>query len=561
MPEKEKKSISGRVFEIVTNLYAETGEEYINAEAVRQICETHKIIKRYAYIIHDKDVYNANDEAQNPNHKKGTPKSKHIHLVLDFGKSPYELELVAKWFNIKSNFIALPKGQNAFLDKVRYLTHESEKEQLAGKYLYPDSEVVANFDFRTAINEMMETIKNYGANVSKMKRFRHDVMYSGKTLKQCRTEDPLNYLDDCDRLAKLRIHYINNLEPPKLRQNIYVCGQGGTGKSITCRAIARSLFPELKNDSDIFFVVGAENALFEGYDGQPVIIWEECRALTLFKRLNGREGVYQIFDTHPTSGRQNIKYGSVNLCNVVNIINSVQDFNDFLDGLAGEYIDRNGETHLAEDKNQSYRRFPYIINLKQNSYDLFINKGFADSTDEYQTYFTYKDIPGNMQKIVSKCEGNKSLSLQLQAKCVSPIIDKYNEITKKLNNKSINEKEIIKEFENIGKITEQVIHSSEECKSVIFRSDYESITDRLEFILRTFPKFSVQDVINEYKGDTEISPEDYEILKKYILTLKPDIKHKEIASIKCKIDSDKIEGQMSILDFPECLPDDYLPFY
>lgn len=96
--------------------------------------------------------------------------------------------------------------------------------------------------------------------------------------------------------------------------------------------------------------LGAEGVSFDGYDGQPVIIWNDCRAGELIKTLGGRGNVFNVFDTHPSKGKQNIKYGSVNLVNRVNIVNSVQSYTEFLDGLAGEYTDRDGKQIVAEDK-------------------------------------------------------------------------------------------------------------------------------------------------------------------------------------------------------------------
>ena len=138
--------------------------------------------------------------------------------------------------------------------------------------------------------------------------------------------------------------YISERAPmPKTRLNYYISGTGGIGKGLICRAIARSLYPSLKDDDDIFFEVGAQGVPFEGYDGQPVIIWNDRRAYDLLQELNGRGNVFNVFDTHPARGKQNIKYASVNLINEVNIVNSVQDYSEFLDGLAGEY--RQGREH------------------------------------------------------------------------------------------------------------------------------------------------------------------------------------------------------------------------
>lgn len=193
------------------------------------------------------------------------------------------------------------------------------------------------------------------------------------------------------------------------------------------RALARSMFPQYGNDYQIFFEVGANGAMFECYDGQPVIIWNDFRAGELLKALGGRGNVFNIFDTHPTKQMQNVKYSAVNLCNCVNIVNGVDGYNEFLDGLAGEYVDRYGEEHKAEDKGQSYRRFPFIIPIHENDFDLFINKGFMDGTREFEEYIEYRHIRGNIQKIRQLCARNEALVKELEAKTVKPVIDKHNE--------------------------------------------------------------------------------------------------------------------------------------
>ena len=63
------------------------------------------------------------------------------------------------------------------------------------------------------------------------------------------------------------------------------------------KRLARALYPELDDDEDIFFTIGAKNATFEGYDGQPVIIWDDRRDYSLLEELGGRENVFNVFDT------------------------------------------------------------------------------------------------------------------------------------------------------------------------------------------------------------------------------------------------------------------------
>jgi len=242
------------------------------------------------------------------------------------------------------------------------------------------------------------------------------------------------------------------IQQPNTRINYYVCGSGGLGKGLMSKAIARSLFPHLLDDDDIFFPVGSNNATFEGYDGQPVIIWNDCRAIDLLQKLGGRGNVFDVFDTHPSStGRQNVKYSSVKLCNTVNIVNSVEDYSSFLNGLAGEYTARDGAKIIAEDKGQSYRRFPMIIPLHQEDFDLLLNKGFLEDTNDFSEYISYKNIRGNLQKIAVMCSGNEKLAREIESRTIKTITDKHQEVLEKINNQNLDDDEIRKMFERNGK--------------------------------------------------------------------------------------------------------------
>lgn len=96
------------------------------------------------------------------------------------------------------------------------------------------------------------------------------IMLDGLTLLQAKAEDPILYADNLEFFRKLRGVYLSDLTPPKTRLNYYICGDAGAGKGVMSKALARAMFPELENDEEIFFEVGADKALFEGYDGQPV---------------------------------------------------------------------------------------------------------------------------------------------------------------------------------------------------------------------------------------------------------------------------------------------------
>lgn len=444
--------MKARIFNVMQYAkHPETGEELLNEDKIIETIKR-KGVKQYAYILHDKDVYSEADEEADPNHKQGEVKPPHWHIVLQCGYA-MEIGVVAKWLGIAENFVDIPKGNGAgkFLDCVEYLTHESTRQQELGKYRYEDSEVKTNFEFRARLDKRNENKAIYGKDLDEKEQLRFDVLYNGKTLRQCIAQDRLLYMDDFEKLQKLRLQYIAHQKPPKTRINYYICGKGGVGKGLISRALARSMYPQYEDDEDIFFEVGAKGAPFEGYDGQPVVIWNDRRAIDLLTELNGRGNVFNVFDTHPTKQRQNVKFSSICLCNTVNIVNSVQDYVEFLEGLAGGYTDRNGEEHNAEDKGQSYRRFPFIIPLHKEDFDLLLNKGFVEETENYEEYIEHKRLIGNMQRIHSVCGSNEALVREIEAKTVQPIIEEHTKMVEKFDHNATDEDAIREMFKDYGK--------------------------------------------------------------------------------------------------------------
>lgn len=443
--------MKGRIFEICQRAkHPKTNEVLMTDKQIKEGLN-HKVITRSAYALHNKDDYTKEDEKKNPLLTKGTHKDDHYHIVMETKYNQMDTATIAKWFNVPENLIEVKKGAGAFLDCVEYLTHENPKQQEKGKHLYKDDEIHASFDFRSELNKRAEMKLKYNRTLSSSELMLYQVLYEGKTLNQCIEEDKYLYEKNLDKLKKFRMDYLARLKPPITRINYYVTGKGGIGKGLICRAIARSLYPNLTEDEDIFFEVGAKGAAFEGYDGQPVIIWNDRRAIDLLTELNGRGNVFNIFDTHPTKQKQNIKYGSINLPNTVNIVNSVQPYTEFLDSLAGEYTLKNGDKMESEDKGQSYRRFPMIIPLHEEDFDILINKGFLNNTKDFYDYLEYKNIAGNLQMVAIMCGKNEELRKRIEAQTVKPIVDNHNMLIAKTDEKEINENDIVKMFENYGK--------------------------------------------------------------------------------------------------------------
>lgn len=440
MEKKEKgkgKEIKSRLFNIMQYVkHKETGKELLNEKTIKTALNKAKLV-RWAYILHDKD-----------RNENGTLKEPHWHIVLEY-ENRINLKSIAQWFGIEENFVEVPNGRNAFMSCAKYLVHWKEEE----KYQYEWDEVKNNFGLKNVVEKEEEEKLKYGKNLTEDEKIIAEVMYNGMTLKHCWKNHRYAYMRLFEKLKKCRAEYLSQLPPPNTRINFYIEGSGGIGKGLFSRALALSLFNGYEDEAEVFFEVGAENATFEGYDGQPVIIWNDCRAWDLLKKLGGRENVFNVFETHPTGQRQNIKYASTALQNKINIVNSPQSYTEFLDGLSGEYTDKKGEKRLAENKNQSYRRFPIMIVIHEDYYEMLMNKGYLNGTKEYEVYVEYGKIRGNLQKIAEKTNGNMELRNELNSKVLLPVTQKGKHLLEREKGKKV-DREHLEEFKDYGEIYE-----------------------------------------------------------------------------------------------------------
>ena len=248
-----------------------TGEKLFGEENVLSAV-AHKTIKKYAYILHDKDVKNEETDGH-ASFQIGNKIGEHYHIAIKCDNA-VEVSTIAKWFNVPENFVEIVSGANAYMDCVEYLTHEHPTQQEKGKFRYADNEVKSNHDWRKELDlYQIRRAKKSASKLNTREYYRHEVLYKGMTLRQVIDEDEDAYRTDFQTLEKMRLLYLQKFAPlPPVRMNYYISGRGGVGKGLLSRALARNMYPNLKNDDDVFFEVGAENVCFEGYDGQPVII-------------------------------------------------------------------------------------------------------------------------------------------------------------------------------------------------------------------------------------------------------------------------------------------------
>lgn len=214
---------------------------------IQQTCMQYKTIKQWAYILHDKDDTRP-----------------HWHIYLNFMPNTCDTALVAKWFNLGwtdedgkehsgENFIEKVKGRKT--DVLLYLTHGNDSQK--NKHQYSPSEVHANFDFETEIenSKILGDFEHY--SYAQQLQYVNSLPLSEKAQAFTKLE----------KLWRLRCQVLA-LNTDRQLQVVFICGRGGTGKT------AKKLLQNLDYD---FCISSSSNDPFQDYMGQKAIILDDLR--------------------------------------------------------------------------------------------------------------------------------------------------------------------------------------------------------------------------------------------------------------------------------------------
>lgn len=399
MVKKVEKRVRSRIFMITQYEYnPKTGEDLnFNETIIRKGLETRQdSLQAWAYIRHDKDKYNQDDDI--PEGKKiGDNRPAHWHVMLQF-KNAVEISGIARDFGVSENYVERWQGHGAFLTGIQYLTHEHPRQyQDLGKHKYEREEVKFASEeiaqhFWERLDDRTERLINTLPRAELIEKLMKKVNSGEYDLDDVYQENKILFNELENLFKRARKNYLARKPIPAVRSNYYITGNGGAGKSVAAKAMARSLFPNLP-DEKIFFTVGDGKVAFDRYDGQPVIIWDDWRAEALLSMFD-RGTVWKIFAINPEKISLSVKYGETSLINTVNIITSVQPFQDFIDGLAGEYVDSHKTRHKKEDKTQGYRRFPVFIEVSKQSLEIYISQALSDG--EYKEYEKAMSVEASM---------------------------------------------------------------------------------------------------------------------------------------------------------------------
>lgn len=231
--------------------------EYFKGD-VQEIIKSHKTIKQWAYILHDKD-----DTA------------KHYHIYLNFGTSGVDTKQVGEWFGLQESQVEKIKGRKT--NALEYLTHSDNKQKY--KHQYSISEVVANFDFETEINnaKILGDFTNF--SYAEQLEYVESLPISEKGAAYRKLET----------LWRIRCQWLT-LHTERKIDVMFICGKGGTGKTY----YAKKLLKKLNYD---FCISSSSNDFMQDYLGQKAMILDDCRD----RSFRSFEDCLKMLDNHTSS--------------------------------------------------------------------------------------------------------------------------------------------------------------------------------------------------------------------------------------------------------------------
>lgn len=330
---EKKKEKSFKTCEIMQQL------EYIDMDIVNAGLKDNSI-KDYAYIVHDKDTYEAEDGSVKP-------KAPHIHLMLRLNDSR-KVSTIANLFGVQSQYVGSIKGK--FADAIKYLTHMNAPH----KFQYHDDDVVSNFDFKN--ERVMGSFD-----------FRKSEIINGiadGTIREFNyfdyitAEENSKYKRDIENTFKYRSDKLRNQEVNKKMEVIYIQGASGAGKSTMAKEFA-------KTAGFSVFVSSGSNDIMDGYAGQDCIILDDLRASCM-----ALTDLLKMLDNNTQSTIKSRYRNKVLECKMI-IITTVQSLEAFY-------------KNVFQDENepivQFKRRCKTLVRMNKETIQTY---AYLDDLDEY----------------------------------------------------------------------------------------------------------------------------------------------------------------------------------
>lgn len=226
-------------------------------------------LKEYAFIHHDKDKNN------------GQLVKPHYHLTMYFGENRPMVSSIADALDTTENQIEImtkrgTKVETARVNAFMYLIHATRNARRQGKYQYPATDVIANFDYVKFVKDHMlnddpiDILDDLGNGKIIRTQARARMMTLGAPVLA-------KYGRKIDEIAEAALAIQNEAWRKEHEENhtelmaYWFYGQTGTGKTRFAKYLAKEIF------KIPYFVTGARRDAMQDYEGQHLIVWDELR--------------------------------------------------------------------------------------------------------------------------------------------------------------------------------------------------------------------------------------------------------------------------------------------
>lgn len=349
-------------------------------EPIGDIVRRYRTIKKYAYILHDKDADTA----------------PHYHIYLNFGGSGVKSELVAQWFGLQESQINRIQGRAT--DMLQYLTHSNESQK--NKYQYSPSEVVANFDFEEEIkkSKILGNFKEY--SYAQQLEYVDSLPVAEKT----------TAFNKLKKLWELRCEVLM-LNPERDIEVMFMYGKSGSGKTTNAKQFAKSKGYD-------FYVSSSSNDPLQDYRGQKCIILDDVRDTTF-----EFEDYLKLTDNNTASSVKSKYYNKVLMCNLIIITSSIPL----------SFWFRTIMYNKKEDLMQFYRRinaYVEITNEDISVYDQIDEKGRPTG---YPVFYRNPVADLKAQPKKSKTDFKSAFALMAKEISIEEMLDNINNRANKFN--------------------------------------------------------------------------------------------------------------------------------
>jgi hypothetical protein len=359
---------------IIIQLYA----EHITSDQILNVLTSKKSIKRWAYILHDKD-----------------PGKPHYHVMIDFGRS-YEVSRIYDWFDHPgletSNLIEQVKSWTAF---VQYLIHKNDQD----KYQYEVDQVKSNYDISDDLSAVAESlIPNWFGDFDNVD-YNKQLIYINSNIRNI--QEANKRFDQLQKRYKL--YLLAQEDAGRDVKVIFIEGNAGIGKTTFAKWYAKQL-------GKSYFVAGSSNDPLDGYTSQHVLILDDLR-----DNVWSLTDLLKILDNH-TGSLMKSRYYNKRFNGTHILITSTIPLRDWYRG-----------SPTAESLSQLYRRInDYVVLEKgQGTYYRKVSHSTGSPMDDVTT----ETVPFDANEYANMLRDHFQDDIE-----VSNVLDKMKSIQKKGSN-------------------------------------------------------------------------------------------------------------------------------